>query len=103
MLNQFTLVGRVKEIPVIKTTSQGNTVASLVVECDRSFRNSDGTLQKDVFNITLWKGIAQTCADCCKLNDPIAINGRMQDIVYQKDEHYYHNVELIAEKVSFIN
>ncbi len=63
MLNQCALVGRVKELPVSKTTSQGNTVAQLVLEVDRNFRNSDGTLSTDLFQITLWKGIAETCVN----------------------------------------
>ncbi|MCI5772973.1 MAG: single-stranded DNA-binding protein [Erysipelotrichaceae bacterium] len=104
MLNVFTLVGKVKQMPQIKQTSQGNVVATLIVESERPFRNSDGSITFDLFNITLWKGIAQMCCDCCKEGDVVAIKGRIQDTIYQKDkDHSYHNVELIAEKVSFVS
>lgn len=103
MLNQCVLVGKVKELPVIKQTSNGNNYAQLVLEVDRSFRNSDGTLSSDLFQVTLWKGIAELCMDVCKINDLIALKGRLQASVYENDKNkIYYNAEVIAEKVSFL-
>ncbi|NLC96616.1 MAG: single-stranded DNA-binding protein [Erysipelotrichaceae bacterium] len=103
MLNQCVLVGKVKELPTIKQTNNGNTYAQLILEVDRNFRNSDGTLSSDLFQVTLWKGIAETCLNLCKLNDVIALKGRLQASVYESEKNKtYYNAEVIAEKVSFI-
>ncbi len=104
MLNQCVLVGRVKELPKAKTTNNGNTVATLLLEVDRNFRNSDGTLGSDLFQVTLWKGIAETCLDVCVVNSIIAVKGRLQASVYETDKNKtFYNAEIIAEKVSFIS
>lgn len=102
MLSTFALVGKVKTLPEIRQTSQGNQVATLDLSVERPFRNSDGSITIDTFKITLWKGIAQMCVDICRQGDVIAVKGRLQDMVYQKDTYEYHNVELVAEKVSFV-
>ena len=104
MLNQCVLVGKVKELPVIKQTSSGNSLAQLVLEVDRNFRNADGTLSTDLFQVTLWRGIAESCIDVLKSNDLIAVKGRLQASVYENDKHKtYYNAEVVAEKVSFLS
>lgn len=103
MLNQCILIGKVKKLPVIKQTTNGNSVAQLILECDRNFRNSDGTLSQDLFQVTLWKGIAEECVAACKENDLIAIKGRLQASTYETEKHkLFYNAEVIAEKVSFL-
>ncbi len=103
MINSCVLVGKVKEMPEIKTTMRGTTVAHLVLEADRPFRNDDGSLSADTFNITLWKGIAEETASICKPGDLIGIRGRMQANTYIKDDRTYYNCEVIAEKVAFLS
>ena len=44
MINQCVLVGKVVREPEIRTTPKGNTIAHMLVEADRSFRNEDGSL-----------------------------------------------------------
>ncbi|MCI6271696.1 MAG: single-stranded DNA-binding protein [Erysipelotrichaceae bacterium] len=104
MLNQCVLVGRVKMLPTTKQTSQKNTVAQVLLEVDRNFRNSDGTLGSDIFQVTLWKGIAEMCIDNCKVGSIIAVKGRLQANIYETDKNKtFYNYEIIAEKVSFIS
>ncbi|MBQ6591296.1 MAG: single-stranded DNA-binding protein, partial [Solobacterium sp.] len=49
MMNVFVLVGKVKEKPEVSTTAKGNSVAHMIVEADRNFRNEDGSLSSDLF------------------------------------------------------
>ena len=102
MLNECVLVGRVVETPEVQTTPKGTTVAHMIMETDRNFRNEDGTLSKDRFQITLWKGIAEECAAMCKQGSLIAMRGRIGSDVYEKDGKTYYNCSIIAEKVSYL-
>ncbi len=102
MLNQCVLVGRVLEMPRLQKTANGNKVASLLLEVDRSFKNSEGIIEKDVFNIQLWRGIAETCCDVCTPGSLIGIKGRLQAFNTQREENTYYNAEVIAERVSFL-
>ncbi|MBQ6221418.1 MAG: single-stranded DNA-binding protein [Solobacterium sp.] len=103
MLNQCVLVGRVKELPDVRKTAQGNTVGKMILEVDRSFRNEDGVLASDLFQVILWKGIAEECAAVCKPGSVVAVKGRLQADVYDKNDVRYYNSEVVAEKVSFIS
>lgn len=103
MINQCVLVGKVVAEPEIRTTSKGNTVASLLVEADRSFRNEDGSLSSDLFQVTLWKGIAEECSAICRPGSLIGIKGRLQADVYEKNGRSYYNCGIVAEKVSFLS
>ncbi|MBR2768609.1 MAG: single-stranded DNA-binding protein [Solobacterium sp.] len=76
-MNECVLVGRVKELPEIKTTSKGNTVASLIMESDRNFRDEDGNIGTDIFNVTVWRGAAEQAAALCKPGSVIAVKGRL--------------------------
>lgn len=102
MLNQFVIVGKVKEKPIMKKTPNGITTATLLIEVERSFRNSNGEFETDVFAITLWRGIAEECQNY----EPgflVGIRGRLQANVNQSNETTYYNTEIIAEKLSILN
>lgn len=103
MLNQCALVGKIYAEPTMQKTAKGNTVAHMLVETDRNFRNEDGTLSSDIFQVTLWKGIAEECMSLCKEGSYVAIKGRLQANVYEKNDRSFYNCEVIAEKVSFIS
>lgn len=103
MLNSCNLVGKVKEIPEISTTSKGVPIAHMLVEADRNFRNEDGTLSTDVFKVTLWKGIAEECMDVCKPGSLVAIRGRLKSDSFETNGKTYYNCEVVAEKVSYLD
>lgn len=103
MLNQFIVVGRIKDLPAIRETVNGNKVATLLLTVDRNFKNSEGFYEQDTFQVTLWKGIAESTVHLAEVGNIVAIKGRVQSSTYEgKDEMQYYNYEIIAEKVSFL-
>lgn len=66
-MNSITIVGRIKEQPVITTTAKGNPISWLLIEADRNFHNDDGSVSQDIFNVMLWKGIAEEVGLICRL------------------------------------
>ena len=104
MLNFMVLVGKVKEIPEIRLTAAGTKIATMLLEVDRGFRNSNGEYDQDVFNVVLWRGIAETCADLLRPGSVVAVKGRLQAHNSEpKEGQMYYNAEIVAEKVSFIS
>ncbi len=102
MLTSCMIVGRVKETPEVRTTSKGTTVAHMLLDVERPFRNEDGTLTTDTFKIVLWRGIAEECAEHCTPGSMIAVRGRLQSTAYEKEGSIWYNCEIIAEKVVHI-
>ena len=74
MLNFMVLVGKVKEIPEIRLTAAGTKIATMLLEVDRGFRNSNGEYDQDVFNVVLWRGVAETCADLLRPGSVVAVS-----------------------------
>lgn len=104
MLNQVVLVGRVAELPEIKETASGIKLAQMLIEVDRSFRNSQGEYEKDLFMCTLWRGIAETAIAQCEVGSLIGVKGRLQAGNFDTKEHSkFYYCEVVAEKVSFLS
>lgn len=98
-MNQFTIVGRIAEKPIIKESASGNRYCQLLVEEERPYRNASGDYDKDVYSITLWKGLTE---ENFKEGDLIGIRGRLQSSNFEKDGTIYYRVDFIAEKLTFI-
>ncbi len=103
MLNQCVIVGKVVALPTLQETVNKNKVANLLLEVDRSFKNAEGVVETDIFNVQLWRGIAENCCDVCSIGSIVAIKGRLQAFNVQKENNTFYNAEVIAEKVSFIH
>ncbi len=103
MMTDCVLVGKVSQLPELTTTSKGLTIAHMIVETERNFRNEDGSVTKDLFRVTLWRGIAEECAAACTPGTVVAIRGRLQSGAFESNGKTYYNCEVIAEKVSIIS
>lgn len=103
MINSIVLVGTLTEAPEIKETALGNKMCTIKLSVPRNFPNSNGEYEVDIFPITLWRGIAESTAQYCKVGSILGIRGRMQAKELQsKEGNTFQALELIAEKVSFI-
>lgn len=103
MLNQCALVGKIKELPEIKKTTNGTVTATLVLEVERNFRNSEGEVEQDIFNVQLWRGIAEDCCSICKIGSVVAVRGRLASRIHETEANVFYNTDIIAEKVTFIS
>lgn len=102
-VNACFLIGKLAEQPEIRTTSTGLKVANLLVDVEKNFRNQNGELEIERYSCTIWRAIAETVIDTCRVGDIIAIRGRMQANNYiSKDQVERYNCEIIAENVSIV-
>lgn len=103
MINNVVLTGKVVELPKMRETPTGIRYANVLLEVMRPFRNSNGNFDSDRISVTLWKGIADTANDVCKIGDLLGIKGRIQSYSVEKETQTYYNYEIVAEHVSFLN
>lgn len=103
MLNTMVIVGTLCEMPEIRETSLGNKICTIKLSVPRNFPNSNGEYEIDIFPITLWRGIAESTAEHCRVGSVLGVKGRMQAKELQsKEGNTFQALELIAEKVTFI-
>ena len=101
MLNQLTLVGRLVRNPEVTTTND-TKYSHITIAVPRSYKNINGEYETDYINCTLWRGIAESTAEYCKKGDLIAIRGRLQSSVYEKDGKNVYTTDVIVEKITFL-
>ena len=103
MLNQIVVVGRLVKDPVINETQDGKKLANITLAVQRSFKNIEGNYEVDFIDCVLWKGIAESTATYCTKGSVIGIKGRLMTSLYKNTEGATcKNVEVVAEKVSFL-
>ena len=102
MLNQIVLVGRLVKDPVLKETEQGKKRSFITLAIPRSFKNAEGSYDTDFIDCILWDGIAKNTAEYCKKGDVIGVKGRLQSRKYEMDNTTKFDIEVIAEKVTFL-
>lgn len=85
MLNKFMLVGRIARI------EQGK----VMVAVPRSYKNDEGIYDTDIVSITIKGNIDKNTREYCRKGDRIGIKGYIACLD--------NNLELIAEKVSFLS
>ncbi len=103
-MNNVCIVGKVVTLPEIKETANGNKVASLEMEVERNFPNSEGKYESDIFTVTLWKGLAESSLVVCSVGSHVGVKGRLISKNFDtKEGNKFYYCEIIAEKLSYIN
>lgn len=103
MLNQIVVVGRLVKDPVLNETQDGKKLSNITLAVQRSFKNIEGNYEVDFIDCVLWKGIAESTTNYCTKGSVIGIKGRLMTSLYKNSEGTTcKNVEVVAEKVSFL-
>lgn len=101
-MNNFIFVGTISKLPETREVKNQLKVTTLCIEVERAFKNNEGVYEKDVIVLTLWKGIADTILGISEIGAKIAVKGRVQSYLYEKEDRTYYNYDFVAEKVTFI-
>ena len=103
MYNQISIIGKVKEEPILKELSSGTKMATMLVEVERAYKSSTGEVETDLFNVILWRNVAEESEAICKKDNLIGIFGRLQANNYTKDDNTYYKSDVICERLNVIN
>lgn len=102
MLNQIILVGRLTRDVQLNKTENGKKVTTINLAIPRSFKNMDGLYDTDFVDCILWDQVASNTSEYCHKGDILGIKGRIQSRVYEHENKKYHQLEVVAEKVTFL-
>lgn len=104
MLNHIILVGKVKEVPVLKETSSGIKFANVLIDVVRNFKNSEGEYESDTISCIMWRGVAESSLEYCQKGAIVGVKGRLQSHAYTNEEKItYYNYDIVVEKISFVS
>ena len=102
MLNVVAIMGRLVADPELRTTTQGHSVCSFRIACDRSYVQQGQQRQADFIDIVAWRQQADFVSKYFQKGSLIAIDGSLQTRQYQDKQGSKRTaVEVVANNISF--
>ena len=102
-MNKVFLVGNLTKDPELSHTANDVAVCNFSIAVNRDYANADGTRETDFFNITVWRGRAESCGKNLKKGNKVAIVGSLQNRTYDdKDGIKRYVTDVVAEEVEFL-
>lgn len=102
MLNVVAIMGRLVADPELRTTTQGHSVCSFRIACDRSYVQQGQERQADFIDIVAWRQQADFVSKYFQKGSMIAVDGRLQTRQYQDKQGSKRTaVEVVANNISF--
>lgn len=102
-MNKVFLIGNLTRDPEVSETSGGVSVCHFAIAVNRSYTSADGERQTDFFNITAWRGLADTIGRYAKKGNKVAVSGSIQIRNYEDNSGARRTaVDIIAQDVEFL-
>ena len=102
-MNKVFLIGNLTRDPELTETAGGVSVCHFAIAVNRSYTSSDGERQTDFFNVTAWRGLADTVARYTKKGNKVAVTGSIQIRNYEDNQGVRRTaVDVIAQDIEFL-
>lgn len=102
--NVVVLTGRLTRDPELRSTPGGHTVATLGLAVRTAQRSEDDAPSADFFDVTVWSGLAETCAKHLSKGRLVSISGRLEPQRWTAaDGSKRRAVAIIANAVEFLD
>ena len=103
-MNKVILIGNLTKDPELSETSSGTAFCKFGIAVNRPFANADGDRETDFFNITTWRGQAETCAKYLAKGKKVCVVGRLQNRSYEdKDGNKRTVTDIVASEIEFLS
>lgn len=103
-MQKFVAIGNLTRDPDYSETSSGVAVCRFSIAVNRRYTTANGERETDFFNVTAWRGLAETVAKYCKKGQKVAVVGTIQIRQYEaNDGSTRTSVEVVADEVEFLS
>lgn len=101
MFNSCVIIGKAADKPEFldEQVRSNRKYATMKLECDAAFQNPDGSLDQEIYDVLLWRGIAEECVAAVQKGMTIAIRGHLSSVPVNKGEKTQYLAMIVAEKV----
>lgn len=102
-MNQLVLVGRLTNITEIQETENGEKNCEITLAVSRNYKNADGVYETDYINCKVWRNIAGSVTEYCKVGDILGIKGRLQSLPSEEKDNSNLQLGVVAERITFLS
>lgn len=102
--NKVTLMGNLTRDPEVRTTPNGQSVASFGLAVNRTWRGQDGSQQESVSYIdcVAWGKAGEIIAQYVQKGRPLLVSGRLEQRSWEKDGQKHSKIEVVVEDFNFV-
>lgn len=105
-LNKVMLIGHLTQDPEIRTTPNGQTVATFTVATNRQWKDAQGATQSqsEFHNIVAWRKLAEIAHQYLRKGRQVYVEGHLQtrNWVGQQDNVKRYRTEIVADNIIFL-
>lgn len=102
-MNKIFLIGNLTKDPELSETSSGVAVCRFSIAVNRRYTTANGERETDFFNVTAWRGLAETVAKYCKKGQKVAVIGTIQIRQYEANDGTKRmSVDVVVDEVEFL-
>ena len=102
--NKVTLMGNLTRDPELRTTPNGQSVASFSLAVNRTWRNANGEQQEavDYIDCNAWGKAGEIITQYMQKGRPRLVSGRLQQRSWEQDGQKRSKVEVVVEDFNFV-
>jgi single-strand DNA-binding protein len=102
--NKVVLMGNLTRDPELRTTPNGQNVASFSLAVNRSWKNAAGEQQEavDYIDCNIWGKPAEIINQYMKKGSGILVSGRLQQRSWEQEGQKRSKVEVVVEDFNFV-
>lgn len=101
-MNKIFLIGNLTRNPELRTTQSGVSVCSFGLAVNRRHK-AEGQPDADFFNVTAWRGLAETVAKYLGKGRKVCVTGEVSVRTYEgRDGSQKMSAEVAAQDVEFL-
>lgn len=102
-MNKVILIGNLTREPELTEKSSGVQICRFSIAVSRNYTGPDGERKTDFFNVTAWRGLAETVARYAHKGNKICVVGSIELRNYEDREGQKRiAVDIIAQDVEFL-
>lgn len=102
-MNKLTIIGNLTKDPELRSTQDGVSVCGMTVAVNRPKTKANQDPGADFFNVSVWRGLGETCAKYLSKGRKVAIVGRVSLRTWEKEDKHGATLEVLADDVEFLS
>ena len=105
MLNKVFITGNLTKDPETTTVANGDTMCRFTIAVNRRYTNKQtGEKDVDFFNVTCWRGLAESCGRFLAKGKKVMVMGSLENRQFDdKDGNRKFYTDIIADEVEFFS
>lgn len=100
-MNNVVLIGRLTNDLELKEVGESKVI-NFTLAVPRTYKNSEGEIEADFINCSIWNTSAENMNTYCKKGDMLAVEGNLYTSTYEKDEVKHYKTEVRVNRVKFL-